>query len=334
MPGKISPFAIGVLFASVALGQGADRLVTLTHTDIRGLQQIASIVRTIADTQNVSVDEANQTIAVHGTAGQAALAAWLCAELDRLPGGMSGSVRHDYPETVAGADKVQISYLAHVPAAAALQEMLNLTRAVGEIQRASGYPQLNAVVLRASPERMALADWLIGELDRPDAPAAQTPHDYRAAFDARADTAQVIFLANTANPQALQEIINATRSVSDVQRVFPYNSLKALSLRGSAEQIALADWVIRELDKPASQAPDADPHEYQVPAAVAGGAVARVFYLSSIQAPYLLQEVVNAVRSEANVQRAYPVHQLNAITVRGSNDQIARAEQIIRARDR
>jgi type II secretory pathway component GspD/PulD (secretin) len=335
MRGNILLFAAGVLFGSMATAQETDRVIPLTHTDTHGIQQIANLVRLIAVTSNVTVDESKQTIAVQGTAEQVALAGWLCAELDRLPTAASNPERHDFPDAVSGGDKVRISYLAHVPTPIALQEMLNLTRAIADVQRASAYPQLNAIVVRSSADRLALTDWMMDEFDREAAPGSQVSHESKASFDPRDNMVQIFFFANTQTPLGVQEVINATRSISEVQRIFPYNALKAVCLRGSADGIALADWIMKELDKTASQDQDTAPHERNVPTSVwRDGGVARVFYLSNVPNAHALQEAVNAVRSEAKIQRAYPVHQVNAITVRGTSDEVARAEQIIKQYDR
>jgi len=334
MPGRKLVSATGLLFASMAMAQETG-VFPLTHTDTHGLQQIANAIRSIADPQEISVDEAKQSISVHGTAEQVGLAEWLCAELDKLPGPAAAAARHDYPAALGGGDRVQLSYLAHVPSPVALQEMLNATRAIADIQRASGYPQLNAIVIRATPDRAAAADWVMDELDRASGPESQVFHEYTVNFDRRANIAKVLFLANARTPPAIQELVNATRSISDLQRVFPYHSLRALALRGPAEDVALAEWVIKQLDQPAPQGPDTEAHEYQLPRTVSpDGGVARVFYLSTSLTAQGLQDVAYAVRSAANIQRAYPVHQVNAITVRGSNDQVARAEQIIKQHDR
>src|SRR5206468_1701589 len=54
-------------------------------------------------------------------------------------------------------------------------------------------------------------------------------------------------------PQELQEIVNAVRSVADIQRFFPYNAQNAIIAKGSADQVALAEKLLHDLDKPKSE---------------------------------------------------------------------------------
>ncbi len=61
---------------------------------------------------------------------------------------------------------------------------------------------------------------------------------------------KVFYLSNVSTPQELQEIVNAVRAVTELTRLMPYNSLHAIIARGEADRIALAEKIIRDLDKP------------------------------------------------------------------------------------
>jgi len=65
--------------------------------------------------------------------------------------------------------------------------------------------------------------------------------------------AKVFYLSNVNTPQELQEIVNAVRSVADIQRFFPYNAQNAIIAKGSADQVALAEKILHDLDKPKSE---------------------------------------------------------------------------------
>src|SRR5262249_11756569 len=57
--------------------------------------------------------------------------------------------------------------------------------------------------------------------------------------------------------------------------------------------------------------------------------VTKVFYLSNVNTPQELQEIVTAVRSVADIQRLFVYNAQNAIIARGEADRIALAEKII-----
>jgi general secretion pathway protein D len=71
--------------------------------------------------------------------------------------------------------------------------------------------------------------------------------------DYEEQVAKVFYLANVNTPQELQEIVNAVRSVADIQRFFPYNAQNAIIAKGSADQVALAEKILHDLDKPKSE---------------------------------------------------------------------------------
>ena len=61
--------------------------------------------------------------------------------------------------------------------------------------------------------------------------------------------AQTFYIQNVSLPQEIQEIVNAVRSVTELQRVVAYNTGKAIIVRGEADQVALAGKMIHDLDK-------------------------------------------------------------------------------------
>jgi len=65
--------------------------------------------------------------------------------------------------------------------------------------------------------------------------------------------AQTFYLANVSSPQEIQEIVNAVRSIAEVQRVVAFTSQNAIIVRGEADQVALASKMIHDLDKPRAE---------------------------------------------------------------------------------
>lgn len=61
---------------------------------------------------------------------------------------------------------------------------------------------------------------------------------------------RVFYLQNITSPQELQEVMTAVRQVTNVRKIFPVNSQSALIVRGTADEMALTEKVILDLDKP------------------------------------------------------------------------------------
>jgi general secretion pathway protein D len=65
--------------------------------------------------------------------------------------------------------------------------------------------------------------------------------------------AQTFYLTNVSSPQEIQEIVNAVRSIAELQRVVAFTSQNAIIVRGESDQVALASKMIHDLDKPRAE---------------------------------------------------------------------------------
>lgn len=64
---------------------------------------------------------------------------------------------------------------------------------------------------------------------------------------------KTFYIKNITTPQELQEIATALRTLTDIRRVLTYNAHSALMVRGTVDQVALAEKVVADLDKPKSE---------------------------------------------------------------------------------
>lgn len=64
---------------------------------------------------------------------------------------------------------------------------------------------------------------------------------------------KTFFITNAATPQEFNEIQTAVRTITDIRRVYPYVAQKAIVVRGDADAVALAEKLIRDLDKPKAE---------------------------------------------------------------------------------
>jgi hypothetical protein len=58
------------------------------------------------------------------------------------------------------------------------------------------------------------------------------------------------YLANVSRPTEMQDVVNGMRTILEFQRVQPIPALHAIVVRGNPEQIAAAEKLIRDIDKP------------------------------------------------------------------------------------
>ncbi|MEO7653152.1 MAG: hypothetical protein ABIZ80_22060 [Bryobacteraceae bacterium] len=133
--------------------------------------------------------------------------------------------------------------------------------------------------------------------------------------------------------EGLQEIATVIKAMTEVSESMMDLPQRELKLRGTPAQLAFAEWLLAELDKPAGRpsGPDSSQHEYRLPGA--GDEALRIFYVSHTATPEDLQEVATMVRSMGDIRRLFTCNATSAITLRGTPDQIALAEWLVNALD-
>lgn len=258
-------FAVGcltaALFASLAFGQapadpGQDRVFYLAHADTaQNLQEIANIVRAMADTQ-ATIDQVRKSMSVQGTSAQLALVEWLLSDMDRpaAPPPSPVPAIHPYTNERGQEEVVRVFSLAYAVSPVNLQELTNVLRSVSEMQRVFPYNALKLLVVRGSAGQMALADWLVEQLDRPPGPPSQDPgtREIRVS-NTMVNTVRVFYLTHEQSPQDMQAIVSQVRATVKVQRIYPYNAQRAVAVSGTADQIAAVERLVKELDQPPSR---------------------------------------------------------------------------------
>ena len=229
-----------------------------------------------------------------------------------------------------GQTSEKVFYFAHLETPQALQEVTNAVRSVGDIRDVSMDAAKRSLTVKGTAGQIAAAGWLTAEMDK----AGSVPGTRDFPFsDPKAPLAQVVYLSHVDNPRDLQEIVNAVRSISDIQRCFPMNQQKAIVMRGLPEQVKAADWLLSVLDQPAGAQPaSAAAREYRLAPEewdIRGGLVVRVAVLTQAATPQAIQEITNVTRSIADIQRCYPIQSRRVLVMRGNDDQMALADWLL-----
>jgi hypothetical protein len=323
------------LFAQAPASQPLDRVLHFAHAESdRELQETATNIRGITEIPQVSIDAAQRTLTLHGTAAQIALAEWLLNQWDNsAPAQPPGNpAAHQY--RLSSDDIVQVFHLAHAPTPPILQDMATDVRTIADIRRLFIYTASRVMIARGGVSQIALAEWLVNQLDQPANQAARSAgsHEYRLSGTID-DVVRVFYPANTGTPQGLQEMATDVRTIANIRRLFIYRESTALIVRGTAAEIALAEWLVTELDQPANQPPRTPaPHEFRPSGTVDD--VVRVFFLTHAESPQRLQQIAAEIRSTSDVKRIFPYSGPQALIMRGTTAQIALANRIITEQDR
>jgi hypothetical protein len=234
-------FVTIAFFASAIFGQtpadgNVEQVFHFVHTEaIQDMMEIATTVRSIADIRHMSTDPPERTMTMRGSAVQIALAEWLFNNLDKP----------------ASTRPTQVFYLTHTETVQHLQEVATTVRSLVGTPSLFTYNAVRAVVVRGTSAELALAGWLLNDLDQSTNPQRvqdSAIHIYRVA-DRGDDVVRVFYLTHAATVASFQKIVTQVRKTAQIRRLFTYNEPRAAAARGTDDQIAMADKLFKELDR-------------------------------------------------------------------------------------
>lgn len=226
-----------------------------------------------------------------------------------------------FGQSASGSTSVRTISLTGGESPQQIQELVNIVRSVAEIQNVSADAAHESITLNGTTDQNNMAAWVVGELDQPTRSANLTYVPPGGADS----IVRIFYLAHAGTPRQTQEMINSLRSNTEVTRIMPYNRSYAIVLRGTQAQAALAEWMIKGLDL----APGQTPAPARTPVTFASGEVAQIFYLTHAQSAQQLQEIINTVRSLAEIPRLTAYNSSHAINLRATAEKAAAAAWMV-----
>jgi type II secretory pathway component GspD/PulD (secretin) len=229
-------------------------------------------------------------------------------------------------QTVNQPGTARVFHLSQSESPQDLNGMVTVVRTIAEVSVITAPDvERGTIPLRGTAGQVTLAEWLLSQLDQP-VPSNHQPaaYDYQ---EAKRDPAVRVFrLANIETPVGLNRITTAVRTIADVSRVLPYNAQRAIVVRGTPGQAALAEWLLNQLDQPASPVHESATYHFEE---AGDDPAVLVFRLANVETSQDLQEITNAIRVIADVRKILPYVVQGAVIMRGSADQIAMAEWLV-----
>jgi hypothetical protein len=337
----MGPLIFGMAFNVAAQTNTVDQVFRFQHTDTaQNFMEVATLIRTITGIGRVTTDENEKSLELRGTVDELGLADWLVQQLDRPQFddlSSKNAAVHQYTMNGGGENVVRIFYLTNTPTIQTFQEVATLVRTTADIRRVFTYNAPRAMVLRGNVDQVAVAAWLVNAIDQSANSGETAEYRMPATSDPRGETVVHLFhIAHARSIQDFQELATAVRTIADLRRVFTYNEPRLFVTRGTAEQNALAKWLVQQMDRPALGQPGAtNDHtsaafEYQSPDDSAN--IVRIFYLHS---PTVLdfQQAATEIRTTTGMRRIFTYNAPRALAVRGTVDQVAIADRIIKDLD-
>jgi hypothetical protein len=228
-----------------------------------------------------------------------------------------------FTQTPAAQDVERTFRFTYARTPQALEQMRGLIRSTADIREVSIDAAQKALRVRAPAASADFAEWLFHELDQPPhTESAPSTREYRLPGSTD-DVARVFRLADARTAQDLQELMTLLRMMGAAVRTFPYLEGRAVATRGNDWQVALVEWLIFELEKPAQPG---QPAEYDIPGLEDG--VVRIFYLPPGATVERLKEIATEFRITARLKRIASYITERAVAVRGTAEEVKAAEQL------
>jgi hypothetical protein len=212
-------------------------------------------------------------------------------------------------------------HFAHLTDPQSLMEAATVIRSTGLILHAKLDAPSKTLALRGDAEQIALAEWLLSRLDQP--PTAKQPpiQKYQVKGSAEGEV-RVLFPRGAHTVQSMQELATVVRSITEIRQGFTFSPLKAAILRGTADQLAIAEWVYNQLD--------GQPSDSEFRQAGSADDVVRVFFLTPAKTLVELQQNANVIRKTAMIRRMFLYNPGPALAARGTPEQLAVVEQMLK----
>jgi hypothetical protein len=319
----LAALAMAALVTGPGFGQTGKTFYFTPPVTPADMTAMATAIRTIVDLPDISVDEAHEALVAQGPVDRLVASRWLFDQLDRAGAGATAQYK------MSGGKEEAIAVFRVSPAAtvADLTALTTAIRTVTDIPRLFPYERQMAIVARDTPEKIAAADWVVRQLSpyNGDAPSVDSPAYPLASErpdEANGDWSIRVFRMDPKTTDSqLTSMVTAIRTVADLQRVFPFGSGKALIARGSPAQMAVAEWLVHELAKPAGAS---TVHQTTMPGLIDG--VVRLFYVGQQMD---VTPLVTQLRSEVGIIRIFPFGNPSAVVLRGRPDQMSSVEALV-----
>ncbi|MBL0156668.1 MAG: hypothetical protein IPP47_06135 [Bryobacterales bacterium] len=218
---------------------GSAEVVGLTYLAHSGspknLNQVMILIRTLTDIRRVFPVQSRSAMSWRGTVDQIRLVEWLVRELDQpadapLP---PNTVEHQNFVNDGSGEVGRLFHLAQARTPRDLNELMTLIRASTDIRRVFPAEARKVLGFRGTAQQIQMAAWLVNALALPpgSGPQLMTAGDEQVG---------VFFLPPDRTSEELQALFGAVRTATQAGQSFFTEAKKAIAIRGTAEQIAIA----------------------------------------------------------------------------------------------
>ncbi len=206
-----------------------------------------------------------------------------------------------------------------------LQEIATTLRTVFDIKQLSIDSAVETITITGNSDQIALTEWLMPKLDVLPG-SVNAPQKYFYAGDSN-NVVEVVALKNAAITINLQEMLTSLRTVADIQRIYQSTAPRMLIWRADANHAALAEFLVGQLDVPAS--PRSTPTIQTTHIDDPKFDSVLVYGLAHTTNGQELQTILTNLRTVLQIQKIYQQSGAMLLAVRGDATQIQMAEWLL-----
>lgn len=225
--------------------QAMERVLSFKHLQTPSeTNEAATVIRSVGEIRDISVQPAEKTLTVSGNPAQIELAEWLMARLDRN-GGTSAAVPSQLDFRPAGGSDavVRVLYFKNAAAARERNEMATVIRSLIEIPGLFVSQAAGAMVIRGSMVQADAARWTFEALDRPF-PSAAGPYRLSSGGD---EVIRLFPMPAAGTLEELYRVATEVRTELQAKRFYIYTPHRIVAIRGTD---ALIDRAALRLGRP------------------------------------------------------------------------------------
>lgn len=319
---------LAVLLCAIGAYGQSTRVLNFRQIDATSQRsEVAKVISALTDKTLLSVDDAGDSLALHGTDQSIAVGEWLFRELDRnqLAPRDPRTPVDEFSVSGASGQTAAVFFPIHSRPPEDSVRIANVVRGISGVEHLISFAGGKAVAMSGTTDKINKAEWLLAHLERPADSAAQNSMVMRS--NGNESVVTVLYASEQPGCPSLIEISRVIQSIADTPMAFPSNTPEALLVQASAERIELAAWLFHQLDQPPGDR-QSTPHEYRL--SNVQDNLVRIFYIPNAGDEAGLRDFANGrLRAATHVLRQQLVPTVNAIVMRGTPEQAQLAERLV-----
>lgn len=216
--------------------------------------------------------------------------------------------------------------IRHASSEQAQNELATAVRSILELPSVNTDTDRRTLTISGTDTQIEAAEWLLTEIDKPAAQLGDKPSASRVLrMEGMGEEGlRVFYLQGTREVRQLQETATIIRSIVETRRLFTYNQILGIVVRGTPVQLDAAEWVWRTLE---SNTPAPGVEEFRA-GFTDGQPVLRAYRMPVQWSVPQLQEAATLLRAIVEIRRVFTFNGTRTIITRGDEGSIAAASWI------